>query len=341
VNSRALALCLSSAVAAVFATAPAAHGGPAAGQGAPPEPSVVRTVPPVAGVTFTVGGSSFTTDGAGRVVLPLRPDVPLFEQVRVGEARVGPTVKASFGRWYGRVRSNNVTATMGYHYRIHLSLSGPPGAALGPESISHVRLKSSTGQAITIRSDEIDDPLWVAGTRVVALGGGLESKDIEYSVASVRVRGAEAVNRGEQRFVPRTTRVFRIATLWYRVRFTSRDLLFNSPIGSALVLTYPDGSVDRITFDQGAEVTLPAIPRGRYTVKVDAPGTSFTRPFSLSKDQTVDLEVLSYVDTALILGVLAAVAAGLLVLGRGRHLLRLFRLRPRARVPLETEAPES
>jgi hypothetical protein len=328
-------------IAGAFLAVPTARGAPAAGPGGSgPVSTVVTTVPPVAGVTFVVGGSRYTSGQGGRVVLPLQPDVPLFEQVQVGETRLGPGVRASFGRWYGRVRSNNVKATLSLHYRIRLVLTGPPGADLGPGSISLVRLKSSTGQAITIRGDALSEPLWVAGTRVVALGGGLETKDTEYSVASVRVRGAQAVNRGEQRFVPRTTRVFRIATLWYQVRFTSRDFLFNTPIGSALILTYPDGSADRIPFAHDAEVTLRAIPRGKYAVKVNGPGASFTRPFSLSKDQTVDLDVLSYVDVAVFLATLVAVALGLLLLGRGRGLLRRLRLRPHARAPLDTEASE-
>lgn len=305
-----------------------------------PIPTVVTTVPRVAGVTFLVAGRSYTTNARGEVTMPLDPDIPLFEQVAAREAKLGPNVRGRFGRWYGRVLSKNVRATIGFRYRIRLAFTGPPGAELGDGAIGEVRLKSSTGQVLTLDRARVGRPLWLDGTRVVALGGGLETKDIEYSISSVDIRGANVVNRGEQRFAPRLHRTFRIRTLWYRVAFSSRDLLFGTPIGSSVVLTYPDGSQDTIAFGDNAEAVVEALPRGAYTVSVNGPGTSFERPVSLSKDQTVDLEMLSHLDVALVLGLLTSGALGLLYIGRGRAWRRRrAAANPAPKVAVEPEQP--
>jgi hypothetical protein len=54
------------------------------------------------------------------------------------------------------------------------------------------------------------------------------------------------------------------------------------------------------------------------------------RPIFLSRDQRVDLELLSYIDVAFVVGLLSLVAAVGVVLGRRR--IRKHRLRGRSRV---------
>ena len=306
--------------------------------GGGPVATVVRTVPPVGGVTFVIGRRRFTTGRAGRVTLPLSRGVPLFSQVVVPDAQIARDVRTHFGQWYGSVKSKNVRATIGFRYRIGLAFDAPAGADLSKGAITLVRLASSTGQVLTLEGDQVSQGQWVDGTRVVSLGGGLESKDVQYSVSSALIRGANIVNRGAQRFTPSRDRVFRIKTLWYQARFSSRDLLFGSPIGSAVILTYPDGSREHIAFAGNAEVTVRALPRGSYTVSVEGAGTSFTRPLTLSKNQSVDLQMLSYLDVAVVFGALVLVAGGLLVFGRRRRWLHRFPLPRRVRSTVEAEA---
>ena len=300
--------------------------------------TVVRTVPPVGGVTFVIGRRTYTTDRAGRVTLPLSASAPLYSQVDVPDAQIARDVRTHFGQWYGSVKSKTVRATIGFSYRVALAFDVPAGADLSKGAISLVRLTSSTGQVLTLQGDAVRKEQWLEGTRVVSRGGGLESKDVEYSVSSAQIHGANIVNRGAQRFAPARDRVFRIKTLWYHARFSSRDLLFGSPIGSAVMLTYPDGSQERIAFADNAEVTVAALPRGNYKVSVEGAGTSFTRPLTLSKDQSVDLQMLSYLDVAVVFGALVLVAAGLLVFGRRRRWLHRLPLARRLRPTVEAEA---
>jgi hypothetical protein len=60
---------------------------------------------------------------------------------------------------------------------------------------------------------------------------------------------------------------------------------------------------------------------------VKASGYSVERPVWLSRDQSVDLQVVSPVDLAIVFGGLASVAVALLVVGRPSLRRRLFRRR--------------
>ena len=75
--------------------------------------------------------------------------------------------------------------------------------------------------------------------------------------------------------------------LLFSARFEVRDALLGFPIGSAVLLEYPDGRVVRQALDADGELTLKSLPRGDYRVRVDALGISSSRPISLSGDQDV------------------------------------------------------
>ena len=51
---------------------------------------------------------------------------------------------------------------------------------------------------------------------------------------------------------------------------TAHDALFGSSIGSTAILTYPDGSRVRVALDSHHMAVLPRLPRGRYSVIVQA-----------------------------------------------------------------------
>jgi hypothetical protein len=65
-------------------------------------------------------------------------------------------------------------------------------------------------------------------------------------------------------------------------------------------------------------VSLVLLPRGQYVARVDAPGISFPQPIALSRDQEVELKVVSGRDIIAGFLALAAVAVGLLLIGRPR-----------------------
>jgi hypothetical protein len=192
-------------------------------------------------------------------------------------------------------------------------------------------LKSRTGVRTVVQKGA---EVWLQGSRVVPFAGELVSKDIEYQVERAYVDGANVVNRAQQRFTPSQTTTLPVRLLFYALKITTRDALFGFPVGEAVELKYPSGRV--VTHDlKDGKLTLPSLPRGTYDVKVVASGISFTRPVSVSRNQQVELKVISWLDMILAAGALAALALGL-VMARRPHILRAVRrrLRPRRRQPV-------
>jgi len=66
-----------------------------------------------------------------------------------------------------------------------------------------------------------------------------------------------------------------------------------------------------------AEITIPSLARGSYSAKImGAGGSAPPTPMHLSRDQTVELLMLSYLDIALIVGIPLAIALTFFFIGR-------------------------
>jgi len=120
-----------------------------------------------------------------------------------------------------------------------------------------------------------------------------------------------------------TPRRLAVRVRFYRLRFAAHDWLLGKAIGSQISLTYPDGHVERHALKDG-KVTIGSLPAGLYRVTVEAPGMASDWPVALSRDKDVDVSIISYLDVALGIFVLALLAVGLLLAGRPalRHRLR-------------------
>jgi hypothetical protein len=280
----------------------------------------VRTVPAVQGVRISHHDRVFVTGADGTV--RLTGFTGLTSSLRVPTLTVRPGVRASLGRWYRRVTGprDRATAGLNVYYRVGLRFVDLHGNAVDPASIASVRLKSRTGIRLTVSPRRA---VWLFGTRSVPFGGHLQAKQIEWSVEGATVAGMEVVNRAQQRFYPIKTREVTVRLLFYRARFQSRDALFRFPIGSAIRLVFPNGRVRTSKLGHGGKLTLSALPRGDYKVSVKAPGLSFIRPVSISRDQDVKLQVISYLDILVVVSVLVGIAATLVLARRPRMRRRL------------------
>jgi hypothetical protein len=272
-------------------------------------PYRVQTIPALAGVEVDLQGKTYRTDSKGLVVLePNNLTTDLIKPATtVHDLPLGPNAVARFDRWYGRN-----TLTFNIYYRVQFRFEDLSGAPVPPALVDILGLKSRTGVHTTLPHGRA---VWLQGTRVVPFTGQLVSKDIEYQVERAFVDGTNVVNRAEQRFAPRTTKTLAVRLLFYSLKVKTRDALLGFPIGSAVELRYPSGRVVQHALKDG-QVTLPALPRGTYNVKVAASGVSFTRPVSVSRNQEVELKVISYLDMGLAFGALIALAIGLLVARR-------------------------
>ncbi len=288
------------------------------------EPYRVQTVPPVAGVEFHFQGKVVRTDSHGKVVLHpvgLRTD-QVKQHVTIADRRLSPNHIARFDRWFGR----NIV-TLNNFYRLSFTFHDLAGKPVDPDLVSSITLKSRTGVRTTLTKDK---SVWLQGSRVVPFSGELVSKDIDFQVERAFVDGTNVVNRAQQRFRPRTTRDLSVQLLFYGLKIVTRDALFGFHVGEAVQLRYPSGRTITRELKDG-QVVLPSLPRGTYNLKVKASGVSFTRPVSVSRNQEVELKVISWLDMLLGVGAIVALAVGLAV-ARRPELARKLRLRRRATV---------
>jgi hypothetical protein len=244
-----------------------------------------------------------------------------------------PRRRAEFSRWQDNIYEASrlvsyepgLVLQAGFDTSILVSqhftdLSGKP---IDQQLVESIVIKSSMGGLLTYPDGK---PRWVPAARVVKRRNGLEVTKLYYSIDSVIVDTSNVVNRSQNRFFPADTREWTIPLLFYSARFSAKDALFGFPIGRAVELTTSTGSVKEIPLDKNGTAMIPLLPRGSFTVRVLGGGYSPPAPVALSKNQQVDLVVISFLDVGFVAVIGVAVALGLLLIGRRSLVFFPFRM---------------
>ncbi len=269
----------------------------------------IQTTPPIPGAKFTFAGATVTTDKSGVASMEITPAQRMVlrdnrtEQLVVAtpmvEVRQG--LRAQFTGWFGdgvyRAGVESQVATFELDYLTSFNFSNLKGRAVSPSLMTSMELQSSIGETIDLDNA---DPVWLQGSQVVTGSNGLESKDIFYKINRVIVAGSNVVNSAQQRFLPSQQQVTNVKLLFYSARFVAADAMFGGGIGTGIDLQYPDGKVRHIPFARRHAVTVDDLPRGDYHVTVVGGGLRMARPVSISRNQEADLDVISYLDVAVV-----------------------------------------
>jgi hypothetical protein len=308
--------------AGVLAVLAAPADAPAAVAGFPTFETVTfRTVPAIAGVRIRSGGQTVRTDATGFVTLTVRRTGPRFRDIKAPKVLTTRLPSGKQARFGGLFESGR-TLGISLYARTRLRFVDPTGEGVPARRVTGARLASGNGARIRIEGAVT--PMLQA-SRVLLTSAGARSRPIEYAIESVDVDGANVVNRSERRFVPLRTARLRVPLLLYSARFVATDALFGDRAGGAVLLRYPNGRTVRIPLRDGTAAAA-GLPRGQYHVLADGPGYSVERTFWLSRDQVVDLQVVSYLDFTVVFGGLATLALGLLLAGRPLLRRRLRRV---------------
>jgi hypothetical protein len=286
--------------------------------GAPSERDVViKTIPAVPDFPITLDDETVRTNGSGAAQFRTRDRQSLTERVKVKNQKLkleGRKVRVEPSNKY--LQSAEPTVAMDVFWRVGFSFVDLHGAPVDVGRIEYVQLKSSTGESLTVPANE---SLWLQGSRVVSLNGGPEYKKIQWSIEAVQYASSNVVNSGQQRFEPADTGQLEVVLLFYRTKVRVKDAFFGFGVGNAVLITSPDGHVDRFPLDNNSTVELPSLPRGSYSIAVEGPGPRMDRPVAISRDQVLDLKFYSWMDIGLVAGFLAAFAIGTLCLGWWRR----------------------
>jgi hypothetical protein len=305
----------------------------------------VQSMPNLPGVQFRVSWAldemtpwrvpepvTVTADNKGVARIPIQRD-GLYRIEALPWQGDDPGRRAEFSRWQDNIYESSrlisyqpgLVLQAGFDTSILVSqhftdLSGKP---IDQHLVSSIVIKSSMGGLLTYPDGK---PRWVPAARVVKRRNGLEVTKLYYSIDSVIVDSSNVVNRSQNRFFPSDTREWKIPLLFYSAHFSAKDALFGFPIGRAVELTTSDGSVKEIPLDKKGFALIPLLPRGTFSVRVLGGGYSPPAPVALSKNQQVDLVVISYLDVGFVAGLGVVVALGLLLVGRRSLVFFPFRM---------------
>ncbi len=305
----------------------------------------IETVPSLPGMPFALDGDRVVAgdDGVVRTTVATVGDhvlVALPDEYQPGALR------AEFSRW-----------SAGNEFRPQLTISVPnvaplqagfdvfrpmsqsfidlSGAAIDPGRITSITLRSSLGEVLTYPDGQ---SRFFKASRTVHRSSGLEPVDVRYNVTDVEVDGSNVVNAGQQQLYVTPDAVWRITLLLFSARVQPKDAFFGFTAGSSIEVIYPSGRTEVVPAGPDGVVVVQGLARGIYRMTVaDAPGWAPAMPVALSKDQQVELRVVSWVDIATAALVGFVVVFGLLI--RGRPHLIGSTSRPAGEIPAEPGIP--
>jgi len=294
----------------------------------------IYTVPPTPGVVFKLNDQTYTTDESGAATIEVNlGGTYSLEVVPIEDANLPSNIRMEFSRWNDNVftpkrevhfpRKDRLEAGFTVNYQVNQEFRDLKGEIVDPGRISSIVIR---GVGTTFTFDKAG-PIWLPANRLTRrIGDRLESEEILYYFRDVNIDGANVVNKGEQRFRIQPDDVWPVQVLLYSAHFTARDAMFHFPIGKGIELTYPDGHKEEFYFDSSnAELVIPGLARGSYSARIIGIGGSAPpTPVHLSRDQNVELLMLSYLDMAVIVGIPLLIALAFFFIGRP-HWLRVLR----------------
>jgi hypothetical protein len=290
----------------------------------------IYTVPAVPGVVFRLGDQTYTTDqnGVANVEVGLSGVYDL-EVLPIDQERLPSNIRLAFARWNDNVfterrqvyfpRARRLEVGFTVSYQVNQEYFDTTGQPVNPERVSSITVRGVG----TTHSFDGAGPIWLPANRLTRrIGERLESEEILYYFREVAIDGANVINKGEQRFRIRPDDVWPVQVLLYSAHFSARDAMFGFPIGRGIELTYPDGRKEEFYFDSAnKEIILPSLARGSYSARIIGIGGSAPpTPIHLSRDQSIELLMLSYLDMAVIIGVPLSIALTFFFIGRPRWL---------------------
>jgi hypothetical protein len=291
-----------------------------------PARTAIYTVPPVPGLNFKLNGQTYEADENGVANLEVNTSgVFTLEVLPIDEEGLPPNIRMEFARWNDNVftqkrqvyfpRDRRLEVGFTVSYRVNQEFFDTKGEPVDPSRIDSLTVR---GVGNTFTFDKAG-PIWLPANRLTRrVGERLESEEILYYFREIIVDGANVVNKSEQRFRIRPDDVWPVQVLLYSARFSARDAMFRFPIGKGIELTLPDGHVEEFLFNsENAEVVVPGLARGSYSARITgAGGSAPPTPVHLSRDQSIELLMLSYLDIALIIGIPLLIALAFLFIGR-------------------------
>ena len=288
---------------------------------------LVQTIPSLSGVKVGYAGRVATTDSAGVATFDSVPLDTAAKRVSVATQTVSGGLSVRLYRVSVDPNHPNhqrrLLAELAEERSVAVSLETPSGAKVPPAEITTLTLTDNLGRTLTFKGAQLAKPIWLAALLPVQAKGGVDARLVTYSLQSVIVRGANVVNQGQLRLVPFSTSRLVVRGLFFDLTVAATDALAGSPAGTSVRLIYPDKSQSTVKLGPLHRVDFVGLPRGDYTVLVQAGVMNLKSPLRLSRDLRMSEKVVTTGDAGALLALLGGGAALLYGLGtRRRHRAR-------------------
>jgi hypothetical protein len=284
----------------------------------------INTVPPLANIPFSLDGRKFQSDaqGVAHIAVSKLGEFPL-EVLLKADTQISDDTRVTFDRWRDAYQpkltiniqgDDEMEAGFSVSHPVSETFSDLENNPVDMARIDTITLQGTDGSKFTFDDGTVR---WMRGGRIARRQNGLEATQIMYSVESVLINGSNTVNRYQQRFFVKPNDVWPIQLLLYHATFRAADAVFGFPVGKGINVQYPDGHIEFLPFGKDNVINIGPVPRGQYKVQViGASGMSPVTPLALSRNQELDLKVLSTLNLGLGASLGAIGIVGLLLFGR-------------------------
>lgn len=285
----------------------------------------IRTVPATAGVTFAVEGATVTTGRDGTAVAPVDDLNGLDRRLRLDTADAG-ALSVSLLRVSKlkprAIRHRRLLASLSVRRPVTLRFVDPSGHPVDASRVSEVRLQGN-GSVIRLDAGETTEPVSLLSSIATQDDKVWRTRHLSYAVASVKIDGAEAVFAGRQRFTPSRAAIWPVTLSVFSLKVTVHDVVFGSRVSSKVWVTRPDGTRFAVHVTKGKPAVIPALVRGLYGLEVNSATFGANSNALVSRNDAVDIRVVTTLDAVLIaLATVAFIAAAVVcgaLLGRQRR----------------------
>ncbi|HTJ67563.1 MAG TPA: hypothetical protein VL551_08555 [Actinospica sp.] len=293
---------------------------------------VLRTVPPLAGVRFSVDGAIFTTGSDGTVAVTREHDFTPHTLALLTPQFALSTRHYAFARWSGQRDPDQtyrtvvtglpwragyvITAAFTEQCPVTPSFTDQHGRPIDPALLASATVKSDTGQVSAL---PVRGTAWLTCTVAVYGNGALTTRPVVYRLQTLLTSATNIVDSGRQAFNPATVPKPIFVGYFYDLTVTAHDALFGGSSGGTVTVVGASGVRYRLGFDDSHTAVFRHLPRGDYTVSVAGGGIGLSKTVRLSRDTGTDLQVVSAGDVGTGAGGGAAAALTLPLLARHRR----------------------
>jgi hypothetical protein len=282
----------------------------------------VYTVPPEPGVELLFDGQPVTTDAAGVAVIntPYRRTGHTLKLARTEWTSDNGRIQAKFTSWRSPLPEQKHSPTLTHlilrrnhaiqlgfrvSYQVNFSFVTTSNTAVPSSRISGVELRADGGYISSVKGGQT---IRLLGVQPVQEAGALVAHTVNYTLQSVVVDGSNVVNAGQQHLSPTRQKSAKFVLQLRQLTIAAHDRFFGTHVGSTVTVTYPDGRHVSYRFDRARQVVLTGLARGQYQIHIDGGGLLTAQAVVLSRNQIVNMPILTWPDIITVIVVLAVAA---------------------------------